>query len=176
MSHIVPIRMPSHSNCHFSFARASRDIQRDRAATGRKYRDGLKIEASNYTTSRRCTLYLTDMLAAPAANCGTAAQSNLMACQNTAARGCGSNREARLHLVNAANRDDHALAGRPRRAKPCIKESYRPTMNRLFALPAAPGSGLVTASWPRCRAALNWWARQDSNLRPNRYERSALTN
>jgi hypothetical protein len=25
-------------------------------------------------------------------------------------------------------------------------------------------------------ARLDWWARQDSNLGPNRYERSALTN
>ena len=31
------------------------------------------------------------------------------------------------------------------------------------------------ATFPK-KGTKGWWARQDSNLRPNRYERSALTN
>ena len=31
-------------------------------------------------------------------------------------------------------------------------------------------------SHPKLRSSEGWWARQGSNLRPDRYERSALTN
>ena len=33
-----------------------------------------------------------------------------------------------------------------------------------------PGTDMMPSSVPK------WWARQDSNLQPDRYERSALTN
>lgn len=39
-----------------------------------------------------------------------------------------------------------------------------------------PGKGLVASGrWTSLTKVLNWWARQDSNLQPDRYERSDQT-
>ncbi len=47
----------------------------------------------------------------------------------------------------------------------------RPWLSTLISFDIFRGIGR-----PRTYAEEGWWARQDSNLGPNRYERSALTN
>ena len=39
-----------------------------------------------------------------------------------------------------------------------------------------PVGQAILARWKTTSSKRKWWARQDSNLRPNRYERFALTN
>ncbi len=57
-----------------------------------------------------------------------------------------------------------------------------PCLMMVAAYPIAPAdkhlelSAAITSNGSPAAATAIWWARQDSNLRPNRYERSALTN